>query len=176
MRKLILCLALLLSACASSLQGLKLRGEGAGGNSCEGTAFIIAPNRLLTAAHVYAEGMAWQIEGTPVQWCFGLIGDGPAGHCDLAVIQADVGGVLCEIGNADPLYPVEILTHRGTLTATAAGEDLWNVNPPIRHGDSGSAVVQDGKLVGVLWGMASEEDGTSGKMVSGRMLHEFFRR
>ena len=176
MRRWTIALLLLLSACVSGLRGLKIRGEGPYDTWQEGTAFIIAPNRLMTAAHVYTPGMAWDVDGHPATWNFGVLADGPEGHADLAVLQADVGGVLVEIGTADPDRDIQILTPRGTLTGRCAGEDLYCVRPRLQHGDSGSPVVQDGKLVGVVWGMASENDGTSGKCVSGRMLHAFLGR
>ena len=176
MSKLTLILVLFLGACASSLQGFKLRGEGPQGAWCEGTAFVIGPNRLLTAAHVYEPGMAWEVEGHPATWSFGMLADGPEGHIDLAVVQAAVGGDVAEISTADPEEPCEVLTPRGTLVGFVAGEDIYRVEPRIMHGDSGSPVVQGGKLVGVLWAMTSEEDGTSGKVITGRAIHSFFGR
>lgn len=176
MSKLMLILVLLLSACASSLQGLKIRGTGPMGDWCEGTAFVIGPNRLMTAAHVYKPGLAWEVEGQPVTWAYGMLADGDLGHIDLAVVQALVGGETITIGSSDPTRDVEILTHRGTLTARCAGEALFHIEPRLMHGDSGSPVVQDGCLVGVVWGMASEEDGTSGSCVSARALRAFLNQ
>jgi hypothetical protein len=175
-RKILAVLLLFVCSCAGGpvregTAGLLLVGKGLG-TQVSGTASIVGHNRLLTNAHVYEKGMLWEIDGHPVTWGYGLIGETPVGYCDLAVLQAQVPGVPLQVGRLDPSRSVEIHAHDGVKTARVQGTELVGSDPPIRFGDSGSPVVQDGKLVGVLWGMGMHGEGV---YVDALVVEEFLR-
>jgi hypothetical protein len=178
MKRVLLLVLLLMCACSSQVDekrsvGLYLHGWGSG-KEISGTASLVGPNRLLTCAHVYDEGMAWDINGEPVFWIYGAMEPTELGQCDLAVLQGRITGDPLEIGTLLYELPIEIHTHDGIKTGSAEGFQVIDITPDIEYGDSGSPILQNGKLVGVLWGM-DLDDNSRGYFTVSPIVQDFLR-
>jgi S1-C subfamily serine protease len=109
-----------------------------------------------------------------------------AGPADLALLEADVDAPALGLGDAEPAVGSKV-THYGVATGPESGEvreviRLGDYGPTTVSdmlsvpGDSGGAVVQDGRLVGVTFGRSGTVREKKHLAVRLAEVREFLRR
>lgn len=161
-----LLLALLLCCCASRGRNPALVVmNNAPDATYQGTGCVIRRvpegDYVLTAGHVLDHGgptlSGYSVSGRAATFVSSYVGDTVEGWCDLGIVFVGVhlDAPVLEIGTRSEADVGHIGTLHGWRTLRADGTALTS-KPPVIAGDSGSPVLQYGKLVGVVWGAAND--------------------
>lgn len=163
--KYILTLLILLCACATAqaptIQTVALEIHSSGGWA--GTAFVIARDDegdvVMTAGHVVErnENVTFTVGGVEAEVVGYVKGMTPYGYADLGVLltKEHLPVPALPLGNYKPGMSAQIHT-RDEVKWAVPGQDEITASPVVEPGDSGSPMVQDGHLVGVVWGYRTD--------------------
>lgn len=165
--KYLVALLLLLCSCATPerLKAFQVDGYGGSGTGC-----LVSEHQILTCRHVVDDSGDFRVWGVPAE------GVRKSKVSDLATLTTEyaLSFPVLTLADLDPDEPVNVHTRYTIKHATVHGPMLIFEGEGIIPGDSGSPMIQNGHLVGVVWGSWSDPEG-AGTWVPIQRVREFLK-